>query len=413
MGTLYYSNQELLEGKNKKKRNVFRGRISYKDAEGKRHYKVKTLQATCKRDALKELTAWRADMEREHAESVRGGNASVKADMSISKFAKRHIEIKEKTKAIERSTVSGYMTSLKYIERGFGDMPVKDICTDDIESWIADLYAKPYSNSTVRKAYHLLKATLDDAVDAGVFNRNPAAKVKTPPLTNKEPGNNALDTNTIKEILAKLNKFELTPVTVAAYLAMLAGLRRGEICGLQWRDLDMDNSVIWVKRAIGVGEGGAFEKSTKTGQIRTTILINTLCDVLMRWKQIQREKFASATVALQPDSYVIGDPLKFYDPTRLSKEWTALAKLLNIRGTENRIVKMHELRHTFATVANAIGLDVKVIASCLGHTNAAMTLNVYASVDPNAKRQAAAKYENAIGRKCPAEYDDEERDNEQ
>jgi integrase len=69
---------------------------------------------------------------------------------------------------------------------------------------------------------------------------------------------------------------------------------------------------------------------------------------------------------------------------------------MNLIGTEGKRCTFHDLRHTFATAAIAAGVDVKTVSSILGHANAAMTLNVYASADPDAKRRAAAVIDKAI-----------------
>ena len=80
---------------------------------------------------------------------------------------------------------------------------------------------------------------------------------------------------------------------------------------------------------------------------------------------------------------------KFLAPNTLWKKWRALADLLGIVGTQGRRATFHDLRHTFATTAIAEHVDVKTVASNLGHSNAAMTLNIYANADPDAKRRAA------------------------
>ena len=99
---------------------------------------------------------------------------------------------------------------------------------------------------------------------------------------------------------------------------------------------------------------------------------------------------------LREDSYIIGDPLGYFLPNRLTKEWNSIAKLLGVRGIEGRLPNFHDLRHTWATMFLASGGDVKTAASNLGHANAAMTLNIYASADPDSKRRAAEITESAM-----------------
>ena len=97
-----------------------------------------------------------------------------------------------------------------------------------------------------------------------------------------------------------------------------------------------------------------------------------------------------AGVPFSGDMYVIGNiGGGFHDTVYLGKQWTALARSYGLRGVTGETVTFHDLRHTFATTAVAQGVDVKTVSSILGHANAAMTLNVYASADPDAKRRAA------------------------
>lgn len=372
MGTLYYTGQELIEDK---KCGKFRGRLSYRDANHKRRYVTRTLQATGIRAAKAELTAFRNEMEREHAESVKhgGGNLAI-SETPIPEYVARFIDTKEATKAIEASTISSYRTSLKHIESAFADTALKDLQPKDGEKWIADLVNDGLSSSMICKAYRLLKQVLNDAVAVGAIDRNPLTLVKPPKRVNKKEGINSLDVGARTALLTKMDALELSPVLVAAYIALYTGMRRGEICGLQWRDFDTDNRVIWVRRAVGLGKGGAYIKQPKTDRGRDVALPATLIDVLSRWRSAQREAFAADSATLRPDSFMLGDAVGFYHPDRLTKDWASLAKLLGVRGTAGRMASFHDLRHTWATMFLASGGDVKTAASNLEHAKASMTL---------------------------------------
>lgn len=395
MGTLYYTGQELLEDK---KRGKFRGRLSYRDANNKRRYITRTLKATGKRAANAELAAWRQEKEKEHSESLahNGGISLPIADMPIPDYVSQYIDAKEQTKAIEPSTISGYRDSLRYIAAAFSETRIKDLQPIDAERWIAELVKEDRSSSTIGKAFRLLKMVLNSAIATGVIDQNPLSLVKPPKRVNKKQGINALDERALAELLGKLNLLELSPVTVAAYIALNTGIRRGEVCGLQWRDIDADNRVIWIRRSIGLGKGGAYIKQPKTDRARDVVLPDTLLEVLEQWQEKQRQTFADNMASLDPNSFILGDALGYYHPDRLSKDWASLTKMLNTRGTEGRRLSFHDLRHTWATLALAHGMDVKTVSSNLGHANAAMTLNVYASADPDAKRRAAGIVESLM-----------------
>lgn len=188
---------------------------------------------------------------------------------------------------------------------------------------------------------------------------------------------------------ARTVELELTEVTVAALISIYTGLREGEVCGLQWRDVDIVAGVLWVRRSIGVGDKGSYVKAPKTDKTRDVALPASLAKVLDKWKVHQTLAFAEKGALLRPDHYVIGDPLGFLCPATVSRGWKLLSTMIGIKGTAGRTPTFHDLRHTWATMYLAAGGDVKTAASNLGHANAAMTLNVYASCGPEAKRRAA------------------------
>lgn len=375
----------------------WRGFLDYKDEDGKRRKRSKALTATGKAEAKRELAAWRAEMENEaEREAERGPSVIASARMTVPNYVDRMVSRLEESNAIEASTVSGYRTSAKYIREGFQKVTVGKLRPEQVQEWEAELTSRGLSSSTVGKAHRLLKQAMKEAVDLDVIAKNPVDAVKPPKRTKKRAGINALDTNGRAALLGKLDALDLSPVTVAARIALYTGLREGEICGLQWRDLDAKAGTLWVRRAIGSGKGGAYVKLAKTDQTRDVALPASLVSTLAEWRRVQRAKFAEQLSTLSEGSYIIGDPLGYYRPGHLSKDWTALTRLLGVKGTEGRLVTFHDLRHTWATMYLAAGGDVKTAASNLGHANAAMTLNIYASADPDAKRRAAELVESAM-----------------
>ena len=103
-----------------------------------------------------------------------------------------------------------------------------------------------------------------------------------------------------------------------------------------------------------------------------------------------RRECLRAGVPFSEQLYVIGGiDGSFMPPHYISRKWRSLADALELVGTEGKRPTFHDLRHTYATTAIAHGIDVKTVSSAMGHSNAAMTLNTYATADPDAKRRAA------------------------
>lgn len=375
----------------------YRAFLSYVDASGKRCQVSKTLAARGKAEANRELKAWWSEMENQaELDAKRGPTATGIAKQLVPDYLDAFITSLEERAAVEASTIKSYRNTAKYIREAFPNVTVEGLNPEQVKNWEAGLTKAGYSSSTVGKCHRLLKQAMKDAVNMRALDFNPVDPVKPPKRTKVRKGINALDADGRTRVLAALDGMELSPVTVAARIALYTGLREGEICGLQWGDLDEAASVLWVRRAIGEAEGGCYEKSTKTDKVRDVALPPTLTEVLGDWRRAQRVAFAEAGATLEPSSYVVGDPVGFANPRTLGRKWAMLAELLGVLGTEGRVPTFHDLRHTWATMYIAAGGDVKTAASNLGHSNVAMTLNVYASADKDAKRAAAELTEQAM-----------------
>lgn len=384
---MYYTSARLVM-RNKK----WRGFLSYKDTNGKYRQVSKTLEAKTKTEAKRELSTWHQEMERAHeAELSDTLPHAATAQMKVADYVDQYIDSLEARQAIEASSVKGYRASAKFIREEFSRVTVSSLKPIQVERWETKLIQRGLSSSTVGKAHRLLKQVMKNAVNCRLITYNPLDPVKPPKRKNKKPGINALDINARTELLTKLADLELVPVSVAATIALYTGLRRGEICALRWQDVDLKAGTIWIRQSLGEGPGGFYLKLSKTDKKRDVVLPPTATRILAQWK---------AKLGIKADSenglYVLTGQETYFNPHALSAEWTSLSKAFGIRGTEGRLPTFHDLRHTWATMYLAAGGDVKTAASNLGHANAAMTLNVYASADPNAKREAARLTEVAM-----------------
>lgn len=391
----------------------WRGILSYRkytgntNADGSPAFKwaevSKTFNTESKAEAKRLLRTWSAEMENQaEIDAKRGPSATEMAKRPVADCVDAYISEQEANKTVEASTIKGYRATAKFIRKEFASVPLEELTTEQVRSWESDLTGRGLSSSTVGKCHRLLKMVVQDAVNIRAIEWNPVSAVKPPKREKVHKGINALDADGRSKVLSALDAMDLTPVTVAARIALYTGLREGEICGLQWRDIDLGARTLWVRRAIGEGVGGCYEKEPKTDKTRDVALPDTLADLLAAWRRQQRASFAEAGALLDGSSYVLGDAVGFMNPRTLGRGWATLAKALGVKGTEGRIPTFHDLRHTWATLYLAAGGDVKTAASNLGHANVAMTLNVYASADPHAKREAARLTEVAMMRR-PAE----------
>ena len=161
------------------------------------------------------------------------------------------------------------------------------------------------------------------------------------------------------------------------YTELTTGLRRGEICGLMWRDFDENAGTLKILRSVNVPKRGEMEiGETKTERGRRTIRLPP--STVQRLKE--RRKHAIS-------QWIFPEPLAPEKPVRPSAAYYWMKVLLKEAGLPH--IRFHDLRHTFATHALASGVDAKTLSGILGHTNASFTLDTYTHVTPDMQRAAS------------------------
>ena len=331
--------------------------LKYSDGERVRQ-KTRALGQCTRSEAMRLLEAFRSEFERSGSSSP------------VPSYAEEYIASLD----LEPSTRSVYSYMLSHLSEL--DVPLSDLTPSMVSAWERGMSAS-LSPSTVGKAHRLLKQVCRHAVDVGDLHANPCDQVRPPKRPRSNP--NALGSDGRSKLLSILSGMEPSPFRTAVYIALLTGMRRGEICALRWEDVDLGAMEIHVRRSVGIGKGGAYEKAPKTlSSTRVVPIPDMLSEVLSEPHR---------------GEYVLGDAP--YSPSRLTKEWQSFARSFGISGNEGPCT-FHDLRHTYATVAISNGADVRSVASILGHSSAAMTLDVYASADEEAMRRAASIVGEAI-----------------
>lgn len=287
--------------------------------------------------------------------------------------------------ALKPSTASGYKVSLAPIRQQLGDVPVQKLTRRHLDELIAVLRAgelptetgtprKPWKARTVNQMLTVFSAALDNLVKEGTLVRNVAALIDKLPDEREET-----ETWSEDEVERFLLECRDDPYAHAWYLA-LSGLRRGEICGLKWDDIDLEAKTLTIVRARVTHGKVTSEGTPKSKRSRRTL---PLPDDLVRQLKAARKRQAADRLLLgeawTDSGYVIvdqaGQPLS---PGALSSRWVHAVERAKVTQ-----IRLHDARHTCATLMHLRNVPIAVIAAWLGHASAAFTLSRYAhSQDP-------------------------------
>lgn len=373
----------------------WRAALGFKGADGKWRRKYVTLSTkgrgkAAKKQADNEAEALRAEL---NAKALSPSNEAC-AQQTVEEYMRDYID--SRASSIEPSTLGGYRRLLHdQIAPMLGNIKLNDLDPETVQAWVNKMRAR-WSAATTNKALVLLRSAMTQAVERDTLVKNPCRTVKNVKRTPKKP--NSLDEKSRARLMAFFESAPASRNVLAYELAFYLGMRQGEVCGLIWRYVDLAAGTIQVQQAIGSdrepraykrGDSSYYVKEPKTeGSRRTLPIPDVLVPALAARRQECAERALRLGITDIEGFFVVGDDAGgFMCPSSLSHDWANISRVLGLSGTEGRRPTYHDLRHTFATTAIMNGVDVKTVSSLMGHSNAAMTLNVYASADANAKRR--------------------------
>ena len=201
-----------------------------------------------------------------------------------------------------------------------------------------------------------------------------------------------VDVFTIEEAKAILAAAKTEPINIRLLieLALFTGMRRGEIVGLKWSDINFDKQCLSVRRSIYKPKGEkSIEKEPKShSSFRTIAIPNCLCETLEEYKKSQ-EQYSLSLSTWQNLDYIFTDDIgNVMNPQTPTKQFSHFLARHDIRH-----LKFHCLRHTSATILLSNGCDIKTVSARLGHS-CIDTTNIYVHVLESVDRQAATTFEN-------------------
>ncbi|MCP4384512.1 MAG: site-specific integrase [Hyphomicrobiales bacterium] len=241
------------------------------------------------------------------------------------------------------------------------------------------------SPKTVRYVHTTLHKALADAVDAGLLPRNPASAAKPP---RPRAGAQAeMHTWTAEQLSTFLDSTRRDRLYSAFHLAAMTGMRRGEVLGLRWHDIDLEQQQLAVRHTLVIAQNEVRSSTPKSHQARVIDLDQDTCEILRRQHTAQEsERIAWGDGYEESDLVFTREDGSAVNPGSFTGAFERL-----VANSDCPRIRLHDLRHTHATLGLSAGVPVKVMSERLGHESAGFTLRQYAHVLPGMGADAASK----------------------
>lgn len=344
--------------------------LAYKDGNKWRQRSRLYRDCTSKRQAKQLLAEFRAEMESAVHEPT--------SNELVLNYARNVVDKKLELSSIQPATAADYHKSLNAWSKYLDGIALDELDRKTIERSLLDM-SRDVSSTTVLKRYIALNMVLDSALKTGDLIDNPMKGIPRPKKALSAP--NALVGQDLERLSEDLPRLPMQDWVIVVALCFYAGLRSEETGGLTYNDIDLDRGTMWIRRAIAYGQKGSYVSTPKNGKSRDVPISSALKAILTKWIDTQGTHDSS--------DYLLGGK-HYIDVRAAGRKWSAYAGLMDYKGLAGKKPTLHDLRHTFATACIKGGMDIKTLQSLLGHSSAAVTLDIYASCDPAAKAASAA-----------------------
>lgn len=273
--------------------------------------------------------------------------------------------IERKKLTIRPNTLEGYKVAANaHIIPELGDIGICDLTRQELQRYYEKLQRDGISVSTMKKHRVIIRGVLKDAILDDIITVNVADNISLP--KGKQFEGKALSEAQTIDMLIKLEE-QPEPIRAAVTLAVICGLRRSEICGLRWEDIDFENNIIHIRNTVTQFAGTIYEvEATKTKtSCRDLYLIPFVGGYLKALLQAQRQS-----------GIYSGKVCVHLDGRKVQPEYCTRACMRFLKACGYEGVRLHDLRDTAATILSR-RVPVKQVSGYLGHKDIQTTLKYY------------------------------------
>lgn len=314
--------------------------------------------------------------------ALRSGRFAEPSKLTVAEYLVEHW-FPVRAASLRPSTHDSYRRIIeRHVLPSLGHLRLQHLAGHQLDVLYAELLGDGLAPKTVRNVHTTIHKALHDAVRKDLVPRNVADAADPPKLA--RPGENEMKTWAPNEVITFFEAIAEHRLAVAYVLAATTGMRRGEILGLRWSNVDLEDRRLTITRTILSVAYKITAGTPKTGKGRRTIALDAETVRLLRQHRTLQsaERGGRATTR---DDYVFakpdGQPIH---PDYFSQTFDRTVKRLGLPR-----IRLHDLRHTHATLGLAAGVPVKIMSERLGHATAAFTQDVYMHAIP-AMEEAAA-----------------------
>jgi integrase len=319
--------------------------------------------------------------------------------MTVSQFIPDW-EKKYAEKHLSESTLDVYIRHIEnHIKPTFGDKRLDQVLPIHVVNFLSELGDKELSVGTIQYIYRVLRNIFSRAVEWKIIKDNPVAAVRKPKETKKKKEPSVYDENEVAKLFESVHD-EPFHWRMFITLALAAGLRRGELLGLEWSHINFKDGTIHIQQTLGRGrDGRAVLKEPKSATSDRIISLSN--SVIEELKVYQAESFKERDNVVdlfkekEHDFLFRNEDGTHFYPTTPTTWWRRFIDKIN-DGNENpiRYIRLHDLRHTSATLLINQGVHAKIISERLGHADIRITMDTYGHALRSADQEAANKLDN-------------------
>lgn len=274
----------------------------------------------------------------------------------------------------------------RYVKPAIGDVPLRRLRGDHLEALyesLADTGGRTRTGlaaKTILEVHMIVRAALDVAVERRLVQRNVAHEARSRRRPPADAVARAWSADELRQFLTGARHHRLYP---ALHLAAYSGMRRGEIVGLKWSDLDRTSARLSISRTLQNVGGRPVEFGCKTRTSRRTVDLDA---DTMRQLDGWRRQLRRDDLPHRQDDWMFCNPAgRFLNPESLSQLFDRIVRRLELPR-----IRFHDLRHTHASLLVAAGVPIKVVCERLGHSHPAFTMHTYQHLLPGMSAAAAA-----------------------